>query len=178
MLKELIHSKIDEIFLEMQNAEGITDGGIDPFDALYLDQLEEQLEQHIARIIKYQKGGIRMEYKRGQLIAVDGGIYEYGHYDVKSNYHTVSEIEIDEEGRLCSTYHLYAFTSEELENNKLDLTEKQWYGVVECIIRQYHDDLTEEEITEATEDIVGRCFVMNMPQFNEIEDYIAEYMNR
>ena len=58
MLKQLIRTKIDEIFLEMQNKLGITDGGIDPFDALYLDQLEEQLEQHIARVINYQKGGM------------------------------------------------------------------------------------------------------------------------
>lgn len=58
MLKELIHDKINEIFLEMQEANGITNGDIDPFDAVYLDKLEECLEQHIARIIKYQKGGI------------------------------------------------------------------------------------------------------------------------
>ena len=58
MLKQLIRDKVDEIFLEMQNAEGITDGEIEPFDALYLEQLEEQLEQHIARVIKYQKRGI------------------------------------------------------------------------------------------------------------------------
>jgi hypothetical protein len=57
-LKQLIHDKIDEIFLEMQNRKGITDGRIEPFDALYLDRLEEQLEQHIVRILKYQKGGI------------------------------------------------------------------------------------------------------------------------
>lgn len=58
MLRKLIREKIDEIFLEMQNAEGITDGGIDPFDVVYLDQLEQQLEQHISRIIEYQKGGM------------------------------------------------------------------------------------------------------------------------
>ena len=178
MLKELIRTKIDEIFLEMQNAEGITDGGIDPFDVVYLDQLEQQLEQHIARIIKYQKGGIRMKYKRGQLIAVNEGIYEYSHYDVKTNLHTTTEVEIDEDGHLCSTFHFYAFTPEELENNKINLTEKQWYGVVECIIRNNHD-LTEEEIAEATDEIVGRCFsVTGIPRFDTLEDYIAEYMNR
>lgn len=58
MLKELIRGKIDEIFLEMQNAEGITDGGIDPFDALHLDEIEEELTQLVERVINYQKGGM------------------------------------------------------------------------------------------------------------------------
>lgn len=177
MLKQLIHDKINEIFLEMQNAEGITDGGIDPFDAMYLDQLEEQLEQHIARIIKYQKGGIQME--KGQLIVVNGRIYEYDRYDKHLDVHFVAGIEIDEEGILTHTHIPCFFSTVKLAEgfNKTNFTEDQWYGIVAHIIRNNHD-VTEEEITEATEDIVGRCFVMNMPQFNELEEYIACYMNR
>lgn len=54
MLKELIHDKINEVFLEYQKANHIISGDIDPFDAEYLDQLEEQLEQHIERICAKQ----------------------------------------------------------------------------------------------------------------------------
>jgi hypothetical protein len=55
MLKQLIYDTIDELFLEMQNAEGITDGGIDPFDAVLLDEIVLQLESLIARVLTYQK---------------------------------------------------------------------------------------------------------------------------
>ena len=118
---------------------------------------------------------------KGQLIAVNGKICEYDRYDKYLNVHFATEIEVDEvDGHLTTTYVPCCFTTEDLEDgyNKIVLTQKQWYGVVECIIRQNHDDLTEEEIAEATEDIVGRCFVMNMPEFDELEDYIACYMQR
>lgn len=58
MLKELIRTKIDEIFLEMQNVNNITDGGIYPLDALQLEEIEEELASLITRVINYQKGGI------------------------------------------------------------------------------------------------------------------------
>jgi hypothetical protein len=58
MLKELVHEKINEIFLQLQDANNITDGGIYPMDALHLDQLEEQLANVIERVVSYQKGGI------------------------------------------------------------------------------------------------------------------------
>lgn len=119
--------------------------------------------------------------ERGQLIAVNNQIVEYDRYDKYLDIHCASEIMIDEvDGHLTSTYAPCCFTTEELTEgfNKINLTETQWYGIVECIIRQNHDYLTEEAITEATEDIVGRCFVMNMPQFDELEDYITCYMDR
>ncbi len=118
---------------------------------------------------------------KGQLIAVNGRICEYDRYDKYLDTHFASEIMIDEvDGHLTATYSPCCFSTKELTEgyNKINLTETQWYGVVECIIRQNHDNLTEEEIAEATEDIVGRCFVMNMPQFDELEGYIACYMNR
>ena len=58
MLKQLIHDKVDEIFLELQNANNITDGGIYPLDALQLEQIEESLAELIERVINYQKGGM------------------------------------------------------------------------------------------------------------------------
>ena len=54
MLKELIHDKITEVFVEYQRANFITSGDIDPFDAEYLDRLEEQLAQHIERVCAKQ----------------------------------------------------------------------------------------------------------------------------
>ncbi len=58
MLKQLIHDKIDEIFLELQDANNINDGGIYPLDALRLEEIEEELAELITRVINYQKGGI------------------------------------------------------------------------------------------------------------------------
>ena len=118
-------------------------------------------------------------YKQGQLIAINGNIYEYVKYDDVANVYLVSEVGIDCDGMLTSTHILsYFYLEQFIEGyNEINLTKDQWYGVVAHIIRQNHD-VTEEEIEEATEDIVGRCFRMNMPQFNELEDYIACYMNR
>ena len=58
MLRQLIRDKIDEIFLEVQDANNINDGGIYPLDALQLEQIEEELAELVERVIKYQKGGI------------------------------------------------------------------------------------------------------------------------
>lgn len=55
MLKHLIHEKINEIFLEYQQANNIIDGGIDPFDAERLEQIEKALAELIERVSKYQK---------------------------------------------------------------------------------------------------------------------------
>ena len=55
MLQDLIHEKINEIFLEYRQANNITDGGIDPFDAERLEQIETALAELIERVGKYQK---------------------------------------------------------------------------------------------------------------------------
>lgn len=117
--------------------------------------------------------------EKGQLIAVNGGIYEYDRYDKHLNIHFATEIEVDEHGNLVMTYAPCCFTPEELTKgyNQVNFTQDQWYGIVECIIRQNYD-ISPEEITEVTEDIVGRCFVLNMPQFDELEGYIDCYMDR
>ena len=54
MLKELIHEKINEVFEEYQRANFIKSGDIDPFDVMYLDQLEEHLAQHIEKVCAKQ----------------------------------------------------------------------------------------------------------------------------
>lgn len=58
MLKELVHDKIQEVFLEMQEENNITNGDIDPWDAQQLDYVEGALYQIIKRVLEYQKGGI------------------------------------------------------------------------------------------------------------------------
>ena len=116
-------------------------------------------------------------YKRGQLIVVDGNIYEYDRYDADLKIHIAIEIEVDEYGHLTCTYIPLAFTDAELANSEAKFTQQQWCGIVECLIRQAYD-LTNEEIDDAVEDIVGRCFTYRIPNMHELEDYIAEYMNR
>ena len=59
----------------------------------------------------------------------------------------------------------------------MNFTKNQWYGIVAHFIRQNYE-LPEEEIADATEDIVGRCFAYGIPKFNELTEYIADYMNR
>lgn len=61
MLKHLIHKKINEVFLAYQKENGITSGDIEPFDQVYLDELEERLAQHIERICAYQPKEIDFE---------------------------------------------------------------------------------------------------------------------
>ena len=51
---ELLDGKINEIFFEMQNELNIDDGGIFRLDALYLDELQEKLAEHIEHVLKYQ----------------------------------------------------------------------------------------------------------------------------
>ena len=123
-------------------------------------------------------------YKEGQLIAVNGNIYEYGgiedaDFTKDLKLHKVYVIDIDGEGNLTHTLISDYLTTEELNNNEISLTQDQWYKIVEQLIRYEYADLTEEEIAEATDEIVGRCFsVTGIPNFDTLEDYIAEYMNR
>ena len=114
--------------------------------------------------------------KIGDLIAVSGNLYEYIGYE--EGIHKVAEVEIDDEGILTATYVERAFTDSELSNRGIKLTEKQWIGLTEHFIRQEYD-LTEEEISEAAEDIVCRCFgTTRIPLVEELGNYIAIYMNR
>lgn len=115
-------------------------------------------------------------YKNGQLIAVNGKLYEY--IKDEGGFHRVAEIEVDEDGGLTAPLIEQAFTTEELRNNEIHFTKDQWYGIVAHFIREGDFDLNEEEIEDATEDIVGRCFVYGIPKIHELTDYIAEYMNR
>ena len=76
-------------------------------------------------------------YEKGQLIAVDGVIYEYDGIEA-DGLHRVYVIDIDEEGILTHTYNSWYLTDEELTTgfNKINLTQKQWCGVVSLLLRE------------------------------------------
>ena len=117
----------------------------------------------------------------GTLVAVNGKIYEYDRYDERLKIHIMTEIEMDTEGFLTQTYIPFSFTDAEFafsDDGTESFTKNQWYGIVAHFIREGNFDLNEEEIEDATEDIVGRCFCYGIPQFHELPEYIAEYMNR
>lgn len=52
----LIDTKLNEVFAEVQKVKGITEGDIDPMDAVELDRLTEQAAELIHRVTEYQKG--------------------------------------------------------------------------------------------------------------------------
>lgn len=115
---------------------------------------------------------------QGKLIAINGNLYEYGHYDVDAKRHIAYVVEIDDNGNLTATYDAYAFTYEEMLDNKIDLTPFQWEGLVRhFLVNDY--EMTEEELGEIVEDIVCRGFaVTGLPTIEELPRYIDEYMDR
>ena len=121
--------------------------------------------------------------KIGDLIAVNGNLYEYGgieeaDYTKNLKLHKVYDVDIDEEGILTSIGSTWYFTDEELSNRGIDLTEEQWIGLVKHFLHQDYD-LTEEEIEDAANDIVCRCFtITRIPLVEELPNYIALYENR
>jgi hypothetical protein len=120
-------------------------------------------------------------YKEGQLIAVNGNIYEYGgiedaDFTKDLKLHKVYVIDIDEEGILTNTCVTEYCTTEELANDTIKLTEKQWFSLVAQLINYHYES---NDVRTATEDIVYRCFpTTGLPKIHELEGYIAEYMNR
>ena len=54
---ELLDEKVNEIFFKMQEELKINNGDIYPLDALYLEELEEKLAEHIKDVLMQQKEG-------------------------------------------------------------------------------------------------------------------------
>lgn len=121
--------------------------------------------------------------KKGDLIAVNGNLYEYGgiesaYYTKDLKFHEVYVVDIDEEGILTFTGITTYFTDEELSNRGIDLTKDQWFGLVKYFLERDYD-LTEEDIEAAANDIVCRCFaVTRIPLVEELPNYIAIYEQR
>ena len=55
-INEMLEEKINDIFLEIQEEEGIESGDIAPIDSYVLDNLTMELAEKIANVINYQKG--------------------------------------------------------------------------------------------------------------------------
>ena len=60
-IRELVHDKIDEVFLEYQKANNIISGDISPEDALILENFEEAFADHIERICSKQPKAINYD---------------------------------------------------------------------------------------------------------------------
>lgn len=123
--------------------------------------------------------------KQGDLIAVNGAIYEYVGYDKEFKVHLVNEVEIDDDGNLTATYVERTFTDSELSNREINLSNKQWLGIVEYMLRNDYAwskvlyNLTEDEIKDAAEDIVYREFaIIGVPLVEDLSKVITTYMNR
>lgn len=54
-ITELLTTKIDEVFAEMQKQENIERGDVDPIDEIELNELTNKMSSLIARIIESQK---------------------------------------------------------------------------------------------------------------------------
>ena len=121
--------------------------------------------------------------KIGDLIAVNGNLYEYGgiesaYYTKDLKFHKVYDVDIDEDGNLTSTCRTAYFTDEELSDRGIKLTENQWFGLVKYFLERDYD-LTEEDIETAATDIVYHCFaVTRIPLVEELPNYIAIYEQR
>lgn len=61
MLKDLVHNKINEVFLEYQEANNIISGDIKPYDAVLLDDLEDSLAILIERVCERQPKAINYD---------------------------------------------------------------------------------------------------------------------
>lgn len=53
---EMLEEKINDIFLEIQEEEGIESGDIMPLDSYVLENLTMELAETIASVIEFQKG--------------------------------------------------------------------------------------------------------------------------
>lgn len=110
------------------------------------------------------------------LISANGEIYDMIGFDEDVGLYKVAIVDIDEEGLLTSTLIPYYLSKEDLENKEIKLTEKQWMGMV-CQMIGYYYALSEEEIDDAANDIVGRCFaITGTPLIENLFAYIKEYM--
>lgn len=85
-IRELVSDKVQEIFYEYQKANNITSGDIEPFDAEYLDSLEQRLAQVIESICSKQPKAITFDHLTPSW---------YIYLDYEGTAHNVAYGEID-----------------------------------------------------------------------------------
>ena len=59
----LLEEKINEVFFVMQEELNIKNGDIAPLDALYLEELQGKLADHIEYVLNFQRNDFDMEEK-------------------------------------------------------------------------------------------------------------------
>ena len=129
-LLELISEKVDEIFLAYQNANDIIDGGIEPFDALHLDTLEEQLAEHIIQVCDKQPKKINLTPSWYIYTDCDGNAHDiiYGHKDTNYFFRDVSR-------RICFD----DCSGETVEQIFWQGKEVKYVGWQPCMVFEYKD---------------------------------------
>lgn len=88
MLKQLIHDKINEVFLEYQKANNITSGDIAPEDAVMLDNLEESIAETVKYICAKQPKAIDYD-------VLTPSWYIYTDAEGNANMQTFGKIDMD-----------------------------------------------------------------------------------
>lgn len=111
MLKEFIHSKINEVFAEYQEANGITSGDIAPYDTLVLDAIETNLVQLIERVCAYQPKELPASF--------------YVYRDGEEITHSVTYRYDETDEFFTAISRLYAFS--DCSNN--EIIEIYWHGI-------------------------------------------------
>ena len=130
MLKKLVNTKINEVFVEYQEANDIISGDIEPWDARYLDQLEKMLTNHIARICAKQP-------KREKTAA---SFYIYR--DAEGIAHSVTYEQIDTDKFFYEISKQYAFddcSGNDIIAIFLRGKEVQYAGWQPCMRFEYKD---------------------------------------
>lgn len=113
------------------------------------------------------------------LRSINNQLYIYEGFNERHQLHILSEVLLDDDGIMTATHSPVYFTTEALTHDDISwITLDQWYGIVEAFIRNYHDYLDEEEILNATEDIVNRAFRYGIPKMHELYDYINDHLDR
>lgn len=115
--------------------------------------------------------------KQGQIIAINGNLFEYGGIEPcsysKGYLHKVCEIDVDEDGVLTATSRTDFYVDEDLKNNEVKFTKPQWYGVIELLVRQNYD-LTDGEVENLVKQVVEEDFANGVPNtLEKAEEYIS-----
>lgn len=107
------------------------------------------------------------------LIAIDGKIYNYIRRDEGIN--KVEIVDIDDNGILTFTGVPKFLKDEEMYPRGIQLTHKQWRGLVIETLKEYN--LPRQEMKQAVEDIMDRLFIRE-PVLEELDMLVFFYVNR
>ena len=114
---------------------------------------------------------------KNDLIVIKGNLYSYGWWDEHLQMHYVGVVDIDEDGILTSTCIPEYFTEEEMQEGKeMNLTQKQWVGIVEFFLRNDFG-ISCDACPSIAENIV-RDFIEEPPLLENLLEHISKYLKR